>query len=138
VPFVSDKGREAFRQFLTRPFPRVFALAFEWMTSVANGGFDPLARALLACRNAGVTCRPYAIDADVVWSGDAAAAAAYARIVPAGSTTNLNFAYAGQSRLQFAGLTAGLGQPSPNARLRVGSLSRWTSALSGGPSVCRL
>jgi dienelactone hydrolase len=69
VPFVSDKGREAYRQFLTRPFPRVFALASNGMTS-------------------------YAVDADVVWSGDAAAAAAYARIVPAGSTTNLNFAYA--------------------------------------------
>ena len=94
VPFVGDKGREAYRQFLSRPFQRVFALAANGMTSVANGGFDPLARALLACRNAGVTCRPYAIDADVVWSGDAAAAAAYARIVPAGSTTNLNFAYA--------------------------------------------
>jgi dienelactone hydrolase len=94
VPFVNDKGREAYRQFLTRRFPRVFALASNGMTSVANGGFDPLARALLACRNAGVTCNPYAVDADVVWSGEAVTSTEYARVVPAGSTTNLNFVYA--------------------------------------------
>jgi dienelactone hydrolase len=94
VPFVNDKGRDAYRQFLTRRFPRVFALASNGMTSVTNGGFDPLARALLACRNAGVTCQPYAVDADVVWSGEVATPVEYARVVTAGSTTNLNFAYA--------------------------------------------
>lgn len=98
VPFLNDKGREAYRAFLNQSLPRAFVLA-PGAFSVASGGFDPLARALLACRKAGVNCSPYAVDSDVVWSGKigaaaTAAAARYARDVLAGTTAVLNFAWA--------------------------------------------
>jgi hypothetical protein len=33
----------------------------------AQGGYDPLGRALKTCRDAGLECRPYALDDKVVW-----------------------------------------------------------------------
>jgi dienelactone hydrolase len=92
VPFVSDQGRDAYRQFLTRKFPRVFAIAPNGTASVTDGGFDPLARALAACRKMGLTCRPYAIDNDVVWPAGAGSVMSYARTIAAGRTTTLDFA----------------------------------------------
>jgi len=38
VPWLSDKGREAYRQFLTRRFPRVFVLSVAGGFAVADGG----------------------------------------------------------------------------------------------------
>jgi dienelactone hydrolase len=94
VPWLNDKGREAYRQFLTRHFPRIFALSVTGDFAVSNGGFDPLGRALVLCRNAGVTCAPYAIDGQVVWTGGKQTPKDYARTVPAGRTSTLNFALA--------------------------------------------
>jgi dienelactone hydrolase len=94
VPSLNDKGRDAYRTFLTQSFPRAFAVGPGGTFSDAHGGFDPLARSLLACRKVGITCRPYAIDSDVVWPVGSAAPDTYARTVPAGSTATLNFAFA--------------------------------------------
>jgi len=94
VPFLNDKGREGYRAFLARSVPRAFVLAPGGTYSIANGGFDPLARALLTCRTAGIVCSPYAVDFDVVWSGRADATSAYARDVSAGTVAVLNFAWA--------------------------------------------
>ena len=94
VPFLNDKGLQAYRAFLARSIPRAFVLGPEGTYSVANGGFDPLARALAGCRTAGVACSPYAVDFNVVWSGRADAVATYARDVPAGATAVLDFASA--------------------------------------------
>jgi hypothetical protein len=93
VPWLSDKGREAYRQFLTRRFPRVFVLSGGGTFAVSNGGFDPLGHALELCRKAGVTCSPYAVDAQVVWTGGKEGPKDYARTVPAGRTSTLNFAF---------------------------------------------
>ena len=94
VPWLSDKGRAAYRQFLTKHFQRVFAVSVTGGFAVANGGFDPLARALALCRGAGINCAPYAIDDQVVWTGGRETPREVVRNVPAGQTSTLNFAYA--------------------------------------------
>ena len=94
VPWLNDKGREAYRQFLTRHFPWTFVLSVAGGFATTNGGFDPLGRPLALCSNAGITCAPYAIDAQVVWASGKETPKDYTRIVPAGRTSTLNFAYA--------------------------------------------
>jgi hypothetical protein len=94
VPWLTDKGRDAYRQFLTRHFPRVFVLSTSGAFAVADGGFDPLGRSLSLCKKANIVCAPYAIDDQVVWAGGKEAPKDYARTVAAGQTSTLNFAYA--------------------------------------------
>lgn len=94
VPWLSDKGREAYREFLTRRFPRAFVLSVAGSFAVADGGFDALGRAMALCGNAGINCAPYAIDGQVVWTGGKETPKDYARTVPAGRTSTLNFACA--------------------------------------------
>jgi dienelactone hydrolase len=94
VPWINDKGRDAYRQFLTRHFPRVFVLSVTGGLAVSDGGFDPLSRAMSACLKAGIACAPYAIDDQVVWAGGRESPKDYARTVPAGQASTLNFAYA--------------------------------------------
>jgi dienelactone hydrolase len=85
---------DGYRQFLTRHFPRVFALSITGTFVVTDGGFDPLSRALELCRKTGLTCAPYAIDDKVVWAGGKETPREYARTVPAGQMSRLDFAYA--------------------------------------------
>jgi hypothetical protein len=93
VPLVNDKGREAYRQFLKLHVPRVFAIAPNGTVSMSEGGFDPLASALAGCRKLGLTCQPYAIDSDIVWTNASAPPREYERTVPAGETSLLNFSW---------------------------------------------
>jgi dienelactone hydrolase len=67
IPLLNDKGRQSYKQFLSREMPRVFAIAQDGTTVSTNGGFDPLERALEICRKNGRNCRPYAVDEEVVW-----------------------------------------------------------------------
>lgn len=67
VPWVDDRGRATYQQFLDSKPPRVFVVAPGGTSATAQGGFDPLARALALCATAHATCVPYAIDNDVVW-----------------------------------------------------------------------
>ncbi len=67
VPWVSDAGRAAYRTYLTRPTPRAFLVASSGGFAAAVTGFDPLGRALADCARAHLTCRPYAVDDEVVW-----------------------------------------------------------------------
>jgi hypothetical protein len=77
VPHLSKKGKEVYRDWLDRPFPRAFAVS-------ATGGWvwaaygskpadptlpeDVAERALLGCRRvSGNECKIYAIDEIVVW-----------------------------------------------------------------------
>ncbi len=95
VPFLNDKGRAGYRQFLALPFPRVFAIAANGAGSVSHGGFDPLARALGNCRNVGLACRPYAVNDQVVWVPGALPSPSQAgpapRVVPAGRPSRIVF-----------------------------------------------
>jgi dienelactone hydrolase len=68
VPFLNDQQRQAYREFLKKPAPKVFLIA-EWRSVfVSAGGYDPMAIALANCEKEGLVCRPYAFNSDVVWS----------------------------------------------------------------------
>ena len=67
VPWLSDRGRELYRRFLTEPKPRAFVLSPGGAASSSSGGFDPLGHALNSCRKQSKNCRPYAVDDQVVW-----------------------------------------------------------------------
>ena len=67
LPLVSDKGREDYHSFLSRPMPRVFLIGSNGATVVTDGGFDPLGRGLGLCAQHNLRCQSYAIDDYVVW-----------------------------------------------------------------------
>jgi dienelactone hydrolase len=67
VPYLSDAGRDLYRQFLDLPFPRAFVISATGEAVSMNDGFDPLGRALAACRRGGGRCGVYAVDDRVVW-----------------------------------------------------------------------
>lgn len=68
VPFVTEAGREAYAKFLTLGLPRVFMISENGSSVTATGGFDPLGHGFRLCAQAGLTCFPYAVDSDIVWS----------------------------------------------------------------------
>jgi hypothetical protein len=76
VPYLTERGREGYRNWLTRPLPRAFAVSAEgvwsatWTRTPANAAMpaDPAERALLQCNARSKSqCRLYAVDKDVVW-----------------------------------------------------------------------
>jgi len=73
VPFINQKGREFYAEFLAAPKPRAFAIAPNgaWGRGIAYGGnrpVDVVEYALGTCNRRGVgECRLYAIDDHVVW-----------------------------------------------------------------------
>ncbi len=68
VPFLKPGGREGYKVFLGKQFPRAFAVAPSGAWGWAEMGEDPLARALAICRrNAKDGCALYAVDDQVVW-----------------------------------------------------------------------
>jgi dienelactone hydrolase len=71
LPHVIDSGRKAYKVFLTRPFLRAFAIGPDGSWGWANGGEDPLQRALTNCERKGKGgCRLYAVDEAVVWPAE--------------------------------------------------------------------
>jgi hypothetical protein len=77
VPYLSAKGREHYREWLTRSLPRAFAVApngYFWGSFGAKPAdpalpVDVSERAMKACqRAAGVECKVYAVDEQVVWN----------------------------------------------------------------------
>ena len=72
LPYVRQTGRDGYRMFLEKPSPRAFAIAPSGAWGWANGGDDPLQRALDSCNRAGKgNCRLYAVDDQTVWKADA-------------------------------------------------------------------
>ena len=67
VPYLSDAGRDLYREFLDLPFPRAFVISATGDAVSMSDGFDPLGRALAACQRRGVRCGAYAVDDRVVW-----------------------------------------------------------------------
>lgn len=92
VPFLNDRGRTAYRQFLDLIAPRVFMLATNGTSVTTHGGFDPLARAQRLCSGVASNCHPYAIDSDVVWANAPAPVLTGNRVAAAGKTARLVFA----------------------------------------------
>ncbi len=67
VPYLREEGRQHYREFLKKPFPRVLVISDSGGLSISSGGFDPLGMALKNCQKQGMNCGVYAIDNDVVW-----------------------------------------------------------------------
>lgn len=68
VPFLNDKGREGYRAYLSKPYPRAFAIAPNGAWGSAHGGSDPQGRALDGCNRKGKdNCMLYSFDGMVVW-----------------------------------------------------------------------
>ena len=68
VPHLRDSGRAGYKTFLSKPHPRAFAIAPTGAWGWADGGDDPLKRALDNCnRNGRGQCKLYAVDDEVVW-----------------------------------------------------------------------
>jgi hypothetical protein len=76
VPYLTEKGRENYKLWLTRPLPRAFAIAangYSWSAfgpkpADPNLPADVAERAIRACENASASeCKIYAIDERVVW-----------------------------------------------------------------------
>ena len=68
APYLSEKGRAAYRAFLQKPIPRVFLISGAGSAVSEFGGFDPLERGRAVCRQAHQACRPYAIDDQIVFT----------------------------------------------------------------------
>jgi hypothetical protein len=78
IPYLKDKGREQYKSFLTKSFPRAFAMSSSGAWSWAEDGDDPVAQALANCqKSSSQPCKLYAVDNQVVWSDEP---------MPAGST----------------------------------------------------
>jgi len=68
IPYIRDGGRKGYATFLTRDLPRAFAISPSGAWAWANGGDDPVTRALENCKtHAKTDCRLYAVDDSVVW-----------------------------------------------------------------------
>ena len=68
VPGLAPAGRQGYRTFLGQQSPRAFALSPDGAWGWAQGGEDPLRRALENCNRRGAgSCRLYAVDEEVVW-----------------------------------------------------------------------
>jgi dienelactone hydrolase len=73
VPFLSENGRRAYRDYLTKMTPRAFAVSPSGAWTWAEEGEDPEARALATCSaKSDKPCRLYSVDQHVVWNVDLA------------------------------------------------------------------
>jgi len=69
IPHLSETGREGYRNFLLKDFPRAFALNADGKWGWSSGHWDTSDRAISYCnKNAKKPCFLYAFDDDVVWS----------------------------------------------------------------------
>lgn len=67
IPQATSKTKEVYRQFLTKPFPRVFVITPGGGCGSFESGFDPLTHALETFQKLGKDVRVYAVDDRVVW-----------------------------------------------------------------------
>jgi dienelactone hydrolase len=71
VPFLSENGRKAYGEYLSKMTPRAFALSPSGAWCWAEEGEDPDARALATCSaKSDKPCKLYSVDQRVVWNGD--------------------------------------------------------------------
>ncbi|MBC5764953.1 hypothetical protein [Ramlibacter albus] len=76
VPYISDRGRQGYREYMTKPTPKAFAIsptghwysAWTLKSSDPTLPSDPSERAVEGCsRAAKAPCRLYAVNGAVVW-----------------------------------------------------------------------
>jgi dienelactone hydrolase len=77
VPFLSENGKRAYQEYLTKMTPRAFAVSPSGAWCWAEEGEDPDARALATCSaKSDKPCHLYSVDEAVVWNPDLAEKAA--------------------------------------------------------------
>lgn len=68
VPYINDRGRKIYREFLDHPAPRAFVVVKTGAFVTSYGGNDPLSSAMRSCReHFQDACEPYAVNDTVVW-----------------------------------------------------------------------
>ena len=67
IPYLSQRYREMYRDFLELPFPRAFVIDNMGTAVSESGGLDPLGRAMAICHTRKGQCGVYAVDDRVVW-----------------------------------------------------------------------
>ena len=68
LPHIKETGRAGYKIYLTKPIPRAFAVSPSGAWGWADGGDDPLRRAVDNCNRRGNgQCRLYSVDDLVVW-----------------------------------------------------------------------
>ncbi len=76
VPYLSENGRAAYREYLDKMTPRAFAVSPSGAWCWAEEGEDPHARALATCaKKSNQPCQLYSVDDYVVWRDKAGAVA---------------------------------------------------------------
>lgn len=76
VPFLSENGRRAYADYLTKMTPRAFAVSPSGAWTWAEEGEAPDARALATCSAKSTEpCKLYSIDDYIVWNGNRVEAA---------------------------------------------------------------
>ncbi len=71
VPYLSEGGRAAYREYLSKMSPRAFAVSPSGAWCWAEEGEEPERRALAACaKKSDQPCRLYSVDDYVVWQGE--------------------------------------------------------------------
>ena len=70
VPYLTEAGRAAYREYLSKMTPRAFAVSPNGAWCWAEEGEAPEKRALATCaKNSGQDCKLYSVDDYVVWQG---------------------------------------------------------------------
>ena len=70
VPYLSEAGRAAYREYLDKMTPRAFAVSSNGAWCWAEEGEAPEKRALATCaKSSGQDCKLYSVDDYVVWQG---------------------------------------------------------------------
>ncbi len=70
VPYLSEHGRAAYREYLAKMTPRAFAVSPSGAWCWAEEGEDPDGRALATCaKKSNQPCQLYSVDDYVVWRG---------------------------------------------------------------------
>jgi dienelactone hydrolase len=84
VPFLSENGRRAYADYLTKMTPRAFAVSPSGAWTWAEEGEAPDARALATCSaKSSQPCKLYSIDDYIVWNGNRVDAAEKASMTAA-------------------------------------------------------
>jgi dienelactone hydrolase len=74
VPFLPERGRQQYRDFLKKESPRAFAVSPSGAWGWAQEGESTNERALAACNSASrQPCQLYTVDNDIVWPDSASA-----------------------------------------------------------------
>lgn len=143
VPYLSDRGRDAYRHFLAGAKPRAAVIASNGSISSASGGYDPLGFALRACnKNSPQPCRPYAVNDDVVWvpptdaTAEAPTVRSFTKLIPKNSSALVGSFYAVNKDCSSRGLaTITISQQPLHGRVTVGEHAMHPTFPAENPNV---